>query len=482
MFQPMPLVLAVILLPALELQPALQTPAPVHVLKIAAGPAGIEEKGTFVLKEERSIFNRSDDREVIVLFQWEGAPGPHKLAAQWRSPDGGQSSISIIEYVAKDRRFGAYWTLPLSPSIQLGHWSIEATVDGQPAGRYSFEVTDTKVAPAEVKRPLSQAELYDRLTKMFVVLRRTAARGRELEPAAGFIGSGSLYTSMAAVDDVERIQAIGPDGSPRDVTDIIAWNRREDWAVLPGGVAADPLPVAAGDTVKVGDRCFSLEGGTTGGRVLLEGTISGKSTGAGPRLLVTFFTGAGTPGAPVLNEFGELIGLVGAADVPGATRMMHIMRFRALLRGAPIVPFSMVRPAPGAAPAAMADLRARGELIPALDGDEHVLSGGFARAIDRRQTIAPSEQREEFSAREKSFFVFVTWDAKERLRGTTQFRMYDDHNRAVVESKPAKANFSKQQLTFTSIEVPMLKVAGMYRADLLFNGKPVWRGFVRITP
>ena len=54
-----------------------QPPAPIHVLQITAGPSGSEEKGSFILKEERSIFSRSDDREVIVLFQWDGTSGAH---------------------------------------------------------------------------------------------------------------------------------------------------------------------------------------------------------------------------------------------------------------------------------------------------------------------------------------------------------------------------------------------------------------------
>ena len=57
--------------------------APIHVLRFAAGPAGVEEKGNFRLTEERSTFSRTSDRELIVFFQWEGSPGPHKLVARW---------------------------------------------------------------------------------------------------------------------------------------------------------------------------------------------------------------------------------------------------------------------------------------------------------------------------------------------------------------------------------------------------------------
>jgi hypothetical protein len=289
---------------------------------------------------------------------------------------------------------------------------------------------------------------------------------------------------MTAVDDTDRIRGFTADGASRELETLIAWNRRQDWAVvaMPTG-SAQPFAPAPPDSTNVADRCFTMEGGPSGGRVLLEGTISGKSgSGTGPRLLATFFTGAGMPGAPVINEFGEIIGIVGGGHVPGATRLMHIMRFRAMLRGVPIVPFALVRSADSVAPRSMADLRAQGEIIPALSGEEHVLSGGFARGVSRRETIAPSEQREEFSGQEKGFVVFLTMNARARLRGMMRLRIYDADNRIVAEGKPSKSDFRKEQLTFTSWEVPMLRAAGTYRADVSFEDKPIWRGFVRITP
>jgi hypothetical protein len=97
--------------------------APVRVLSITAGPAGSENNGGFVLHEERSVFSRATDREVIVLFQWEDVPGAHKLVAQWRSPDGAAIVNSAIDYKAAEKRFGALWRLPTSPSMSLGTWS-----------------------------------------------------------------------------------------------------------------------------------------------------------------------------------------------------------------------------------------------------------------------------------------------------------------------------------------------------------------------
>ena len=31
-------------------------------------------------------------------------------------------------------------------------------------------------------------------------------------------------------------------------------------------------------------------------------------------------------------------------------------------------------------------------------------------------------------------------------------------------------------------ELPIPREPGIYRTEALFNGRPVWRGFVRITP
>lgn len=90
-----------------------QQMTPVQVLSVSAGPTGTDSSGGFVLTEERFVFSRMTDREVIVLFRWEDLPGPHKLVAQWRSPDGGASVSSAIDYKAAEKRFGAYWRLPV---------------------------------------------------------------------------------------------------------------------------------------------------------------------------------------------------------------------------------------------------------------------------------------------------------------------------------------------------------------------------------
>lgn len=453
--------------------------APIHVLKISSGPSGSNVNGSFVLTAERSMFNRSADREVIVLFQWDGAPGPHRLVAQWRSPDSAVTSNSAIDYVASAQRFGAYWSLPLSPSMTVGTWSIEATVDGVPAGRLTFEVTDNSVASAPVKAMLTQAELYDRLNGAFVVLRRSSKAGREFGATAGFSpAAGLIYTAMSTLDGADEIRLIARDGAATPLTAAVAWNRRQHWAVLAGTVGTEVLPIAKADATKVGTRCASLQGTPTGGRALSECSITGLDTqGAAPSFIATFSVGNATSGAPVLNEFGELIGLVGDRGADRASAYVA----GGSIAGTPIVPIGLVRVAPAAIPVNLIELRSRGVTVPGVVGEERVMTAGFGR-VDAKGKLVSTENHNELSVREKAFAVFVMWNSKERLRGQMTVSLFDADNHPVAESKPAKVDFRKDQTSTSSWSLPMVANEGTYRADVLIDAIPVWRGYLRITP
>ena len=461
---------------------AQQSPTPITVMKVAAGPSGRDERGTFVLNDERSVFNRSDDREVVVLFQWSGTAGTHKLVAQWRSPDGGLTSNSTIDYQAREPRFGAFWTLPLTPSTPPGLWSIEATVDGLPAGRFTFEVTDRKVPSAVIRRPLSEAELFARLNPVFVVLERLSPSGQTLNAAAGFINQGLLHTALSAIDGAARVRAHLEGQAVAPVTSLLAWHRVQDWAVTTaGGSSPAALPIAAADGTKVGDRCYSMEGGVASGRVLTVGNITGLRRA--PESFIAAFQGTeAMTGAPVVNEFGELIGIVGGSGVPGATRPIEMIRFRAEMRGIPLTPWAMVRVRAQAPAVSIADLWARGEVLAALLGDDHIVEAGFTPAMSKSDMRGAFVARDDFSIRDKAFTAFVSWSPKERLRGQAVWRVFDVEGRIVLTSKPQKADFKKGARSTSFWEVPMLPAPGIYRVELSLDTSSMWRGFVRITP
>lgn len=457
---------------------------PVQVVKIAAGPAGTEANGVFALSEERSVFSRTTDREVIVFFQWEDVPGAHALIARWSSVNGGAAASSAIDYRATDKRFGAYWRIPLTSDTPLGAWSIEATMDGRPAGRFTFEITDAKVDAAIARRPLTQAELYERLNRVFVVFRRVGADGRELIPAGGFLPepqTGRIYTVMPAIDAAEALHAMKSDGTSQPVTRLLASHRRQQWAVVEGAAAAgDSLRIAAYGSVKVGSQCFSIEGTAAGIRVLIAGTISGQAAAAPqPLLIATFPRAVGMPGAPVVDEYGDLLGIVGAGLPPDSRPVDDVLEARGMLNGAPVIPYPL-EIAAAARRADVAALRAAGEVMPPVAAGQ-ISGGGFTRTPVKRGQAA-IEFVKDFSLRDPIVGVALTWLTSERVRGKATIRVYDVDNNAVASSEPRKVDFNKGAYAQSFWQMPMLKQPGLYRVDVALDARTLWRGFLRVSP
>lgn len=465
--------------------PTAQQAPQLHVVRISSGPTGVEEKGAFRLTEERSVFSRTDDKEVIVYFQWDGAPGRHLLEAVWRSPDGSSSSKSTIDYTAKDRRFGAYWRFTMTPDIRLGTWSIEATVDGQPGGRFTFEITGAPApAAAPLMRPLTQPELHALLSKHFVVLTRKAPGPKDLDPAAGsVVAPGQIVTAVRLLDSVDRVAAVSSVGTTHDITTIVDLNRGAGWAILESNTGDVPaLPHAS--TPKVGDRCYSMQG-AEGTRVLLEGQITGTIGSASPveGWIVSFFNGVGAAGAPVINEYGEALGMLGgrpAAD--NATAYRSFTSSAPELGNIPVIPIGRLKVRSGTAPATFAALRARGLLLEPLVLEEHIVSGGFASETPRGTIPPPQIQRDQFSHADKRMVVFVTWGPRARLKGQAAFHLFDSSNARIASSKLSKVDFRNRDLTTSLWQIPVTMAPGSYRAELHFDGKPVWRSYVRIIP
>jgi hypothetical protein len=453
-----------------------------RVVRIAAGPHGTEAGGEFRLQEERTAFSRLHDTQVTVYFKWEASPGLHHLAATWHSPAGGSSATNAFDHTARDRLFGAYWTIPVSPAMATGKWTIDATVDGLPCGSFSFDIVDADARPAAAaRRPLAPAELFDRLQGAFAELERGGAGRLKTDSAAAFLlQPGVLATAFSAIDAADTVHVTFPKGQRREVTSVTAWDRRQDWALLPTASAGTPLPVA-GSPASIGDRCYSLEAGPAGTRLLADGTIVGKADApsGGSRFIVSFTTGEGVPGAPVVNEFGEAIGVIGGGLTPGRTTLGERLRARGELRGAPVVPLSTVAVPASPSPATLQELRQKGITMAPVVAEDSVMQAGFARDIERFP-VRPLDQQEGFTAADKRFFVFVSWDPKQRLRGVMKLGVYDEDNRLVVESKPAKADLKPGSTAFSQWQVPVPARPGVYRADVVMGEATLWRGFVTV--
>ena len=456
-----------------------------QLLRVTSGPSGSEVNGTFRFDEVRARFDPSVDKQVLVFFEWQGTPGPHRIVVTWRSPDAGMSSSTGVDYVAKAARFGAYFSMPLRADLPAGTWSAEAALDGQPAGRYTFElVTEamrgTLPSGTTAKRPLTQAELYARLDKIFVVIQRQRAAGKRLEDAAGYLGPFGVSTAVAAIDATDGVTAVLPDRTTTAVSAVVGVNRSDGWAVLANTPTISALPVGA--TPAIGDQVFSMQQASAGTRIVVPGEISGKSDGdpGGGRWLVRWGGGMIAPGAPVLNEFGELIGTAGGGPASGRSED-QVLDYETRVLAAPVIPASTVRVNPGAVPVSFDELRAAGTLLAALHGSENVLDGGFCRSVSKSgPSTRPVDQRTEFSPNEGAFVAFVTWSPQSRVKGLLTFRFVNERGHAIAESTPKKIDYRPGVLAMSTWSLPIPREAGWYYTEALVNRVPVYRVFVQV--
>jgi len=89
-------------------------------VRSASGSKGTPSGGRFSMEDPRTVFYVPEDRQVIVYMEWEGSPGKHHIEGFWKDPDGKVVTLSDFEYEAKDKRFGAFWTLSLADTTPIG--------------------------------------------------------------------------------------------------------------------------------------------------------------------------------------------------------------------------------------------------------------------------------------------------------------------------------------------------------------------------
>lgn len=504
------LVAAILLLPP---SPRAQAPAPLpqgaggvqpseskyHLLRAVSGSKGTQQGGRYTIEDPRTIFYIPDDRQVVVYLEWEGPLGRHHFEAYWRNPDGKVAAINDFEYEAKERRFGAYWTLLLSESAPTGLWMLEAHVDGEVTGTHTFQIV---AAPRPVntiptRRILSPAETYQKVLASTVFVQALDSKGQTAGTGSGFmLAEGQVLTAFQVIDGASGLRVALPDGQRVEADQLLAWNRRQDWAILKADSGKTPtLPRVEASSWSVGDRCYALNSPAEGGRVIVEAAITGKNTwaGAGERLNVSLVVSRGAVGGPLVNDYGEVVGIVGGSLIPGVRSLESarfggyseaVAQFGGPVHGGLAVPITLVpKLGADAKSTSLDELRKAGQFIPPVTAQASVLYGTLAKSINRKGPIAqPVDQRSIFSRRDPTMGVFVSWEPKTKIKSTTSLRVFDLDNHVRTESKPAKIELRPDQPSFTFTEIPTTNLQpGMYRLDILLGDEVAWRSFFRIT-
>jgi hypothetical protein len=250
---------------------------------------------------------------------------------------------------------------------------------------------------------------------------------------------------------------------------------------ISGAIAA----TRASGQVQPGDLCYSASASNDGVLSVASCEIVAASDSAdvGPRLTASFFSAGGAAGAGLLNEYGELVGMMAEGPLERANAMRFV-RLGQLgqMPGPGAVPVASLPAPPWAAPTPIGALAAQGLFTPPVTHERHVLSGGFATAVKAKgASTQPIDQRVEFERTDTAIAAFVTWSPAERIRGVTTLRIYDIDNRTRGETKPIKLSMRPGDLSMSvwNLDVPP---PGTYRVDVLLNTDIAWRGYFRVNP
>ena len=484
---------------AISYSPPVPPQSPPRIVRSESGTRGVQQGGMYVIEDPRTSFHYPEDDRVIVSFEWEGAPGRHHFEGRWKNPQGKVVVISDLEYDAMGNRFGAYWTLTLNDSVKTGLWALEAYIDGQLAGMHAFQIlseSDGDLMAATTRR-LTPSEIYRDAAAAAVVIRKFDAQGELLGSGAGFfIGPNVVLTAFQVINDASSLEMIVSDGRRSPVAEIVTWNRNRNWAFLKAPVEApNSLSFARDNSSAVGDRCFTLSTAMGGSCVIQEARIVGrqKSPDFGERLNLDIGSDWTAVGAPVLDERGEVIGVLVMGDLfPGMpfrqrtglstfpSNLLHL----GYPSTASVLPFTVIKmPRPGAPTIGLGALRAKEQFLPSLVPNEHLVGGTIAHRLEERKKQKPEVIGEafEFSRADAEIVLMVNWNPLDKARHTLQLRVYDIDNKLRVQSKVTKhklkAYVNKQN--WWTIEISRLPI-GVYRADVLADERPVFRSFFKL--
>jgi trypsin-like peptidase len=462
-----------------------------HLIQSVSGTKIHDESGRFAIDDPRTIFYIPADQQVVVYFTWEGPAGSHHFEGIWKDPAGKVVLISGFDYVTDQTRFGGYFKMLLTEAPAPGTWTLEARIDGQSAGSHTFQIMDS-ARPAEAvstRHILTRSEIYNRAMAATVVIENLDQKGARRFVGSGFlIAPGQILTAFEVIESAAKVRIRIP-GNLLEVNEVIAWNRRQDWVILKAAVEGPPLTKA---TMPLGvtDRCFFLDAAAENNRVLTEtfeiGTLD--LAVAGQRLNIGETFDRRTIGSPLLNDYGEVIGIMGGSLLGGAFPGDSVYSSRNVLlgavsRGGLAIPISLVDGSAGGS-STIAQLAATGQFMPTLATTQDVLSGSLSRGLNRKADPPRAVQEKyEFSRGDGQAVVLISWLPEQKRKGIPALHLFNLDNRLILESAgKKKITVNTDRLSYSVWELNLSSLPpGIYRIDVLLDADTVWRTFFRLV-
>lgn len=464
----------------------------VRFAKSLSGPSGHVSGSRFVFDETRNRFVYPQDKSLIIYFEWSTPAGLHTISAVWKSPDGRPQSIPAdIKVETKTPELTAYWTFDISPGDVSGVWTLETRVDGAPGRSHSFELYVPVTAPANPDIAVAPSlpttdQAYRKTVPSLVIVRSLDEADNYLDSAMGFVyGPDQIATAFEAVDGASRILVEFADGSKTSVEELGTFDRTADWALIPVPTGTRvPLESSSSSSVKVGERVltFTLENNKT--PVAAVVTVTGRDTnGKSGVVQVNPSLPAVSAGAPVLDTHGEVFGILGAWATPGSRIPAAISAqdpavWRHVNEEVAVAPIEAIKP--GNDHQSLATLAKTGVFTPPI-ARFPALTYATTTDVDAKRGDLPDRNVSDFPRSVPAGWVVSLWTRREKLKSArVEVAIFDVDNRKQASTAPKKVTFGDPPARVAA-SLPLSGLSpGTYRLDLLADGVPVWRTFIRI--
>jgi len=480
-----------------------------RLIRSISGSKGHEQGGRYLIDDPRTVFKVPDDRQVLVYVEWEGIAGLHEFEGHWKNPAGKLVAVSDFKLEVRGRICSGFFTLLLSETSEPGIWTLDVRVDGETTGQHRFQIVSAKdpnapvtVAPVQTnpagpppeqaRQPLTESQIYEIAKSATVLVEKLDARGQRIDSGSGFfVDTDVLLTPFQVIDGANKLRVSFQDGRRLETQEALSWDKWQDWAFIKvDSGQKEVIKFSPTVDAQVGSRVYALALSPAGARVIVRCDIVGKNKFPenGERINLNC-THPEVIGSPLLDEFGNLIGMVGGSMIPGwaSTKMLPGVYYSGSqlantspgLVAVPITSFS--KPASGQAPTNLQQLASDATFTPVLYRFENIHYGTLAKRVETKPIPRAIEETYEFRSTD-ALIVFIEWRPKEKMNTTAMLRVYDLAGRLLIEGKPSKLDVKPgptSSYTWWKADISSLK-PGIYRVDVLANPSAIWRAFFKI--